>query len=544
MNGLMMQDQLTIDRLLLRARTLHRTKEVVSRMADKRVHRYTYGDLYPRVLRLMNALRRLGVKPGDRVASFAWNSYRHLELYLAVPSLGAVLHTINVRLAAPQIEYLANHAEDRILFVDRSLLGAIAPLRAQLGTVEHVVVMEDHAPDAAPPLEGALDYEELLAGADEVEDFPALSEERAAALCYTSGTTGVLKGVLYSHRSIFLHAMGMCMADSLAVHMGDAVLLIVPMFHVNGWCLPYAACLTGAKLVFPGPHLIGPPVAELLADERITVAAGVPSVWYVLHRVLRSGYDLSSFQRVLVGGSAAPRSLIESYARDFGVQMVHAWGMTEVSPLGTINRLQPFMRDWPEERRFQQLAKQGLPASLIELKIVGEDGRAQPHDGATIGELLVRGPWCARGYYREEDASAGPVTADGWLRTGDVATIDEHGYVSIADRKKDLVKTRGEWLSSVEMENAAMGHEAILEAAVVGRPDDVRGEAVVLFVVPIPERKGSLEASEVAAYLRERFQSWQVPRLGDIHFIDALPKTSVGKFDKRALRAMLTAPGE
>jgi fatty-acyl-CoA synthase len=542
MNGLMMQDQLTIDRLLQRARTLHVGKEVVSRMADKSLHRYAYADFYRRVLRLMNALRRLGIKPGDRVASFAWNTYRHLELYFAVPSIGAVLHTINIRLSGQQIEYLANHAEDRLLFVDRSLLPCITPVRSRLTTVEHLVVMEDLAPEGAPIPEGALDYEQLLAGADEAEDFLELSEERAAVLCYTSGTTGVLKGVLYSHRSIFLHAMGMCMADSMALGMSDSVLLIVPMFHVNGWCLPYAACLTGAKLVLPGQHLLGAPIAELLQDERITFAAAVPSVWYALHRVLRSGYDLSSFQRILVGGSAAAQALIESYARDFGVQMLHAWGMTEVSPLGTVNRLQPYMRDWPEERRFQQLAKQGVPSSLVQIKIVDEAGREQPHDGTSIGELLVRGPWVARGYFREE-GEAGPVTADGWLRSGDVATIDEHGYLSITDRKKDLIKTRGEWLSSVEMENAAIGHAGILEAAVVGRPDELRGEAVVLFVVPAPERKDSIEAGEVAAYLRERFQSWQVPRLTDIHFIDALPKTTVGKIDKRALRARLAGEG-
>ncbi len=546
MNGLMMQDQLTLDRILLRARSLHLGKEVVSRMADKRVHRYAYAELYRRVLRLMDALRRLGVRPGDRVATFAWNSYRHFELYLAVPSLGAVLHTINTRLAASQIEYLINHAEDRALFVDRSLLASIAPIYPKLRTAPQLVVMDDHAPEAEPPPAGALDHEELLAGGDEREDFPALTEDRAAALCYTSGTTGVLKGVLYSHRSIFLHAMGMCMADALALGMADALLLIAPMFHVNGWGLPYAACLTGAKLVLPGPHLLGPPIAELIRDERVTVANGVPSVWHVLHRVLRSGeYDISSFQRILIAGSAAPPALIDSYARDFGIQMLHAWGMTETSPLGTINRLQPFMRDWPEERRLQQLAKQGRPAALVEVKVVDETGREQPRDGKSIGELLVRGPWIARGYYREDggDAGAGgdagPVTADGWLKTGDVAAIDEHGYMAITDRKKDLVKTRGEWLSSVEMENAAMGHPAIAEAAVVGRPDDVRGEAVVLFVVPVPERAGSLEASEVAAYLRERFQSWQVPKLGDIHFVDALPKTSVGKVDKRALRARL-----
>lgn len=539
MNGLMMQEQLTIDRLLARARSLHAGKQIVSRLADLSIHRYSYVDFYRRVLRLMDALRGLGVQQGDRVASFAWNSYRHLELYFAVPAMGAILHTINIRLPAAQIEFLANHAEDKVLFVDRSLLPQVSPVLPKAQTVRQLVVMDDLPPERHAIPEGALDYEALLATGEERAEFPKLSEEHGATLCYTSGTTGVLKGVLYSHRSIYLHAMALCMADSIGLCGDDSVLQIVPMFHVNGWGIPYAACLSGATLVFPGMHVLGAPVAELLQQERITCAAGVPSVWYVLHRVLRS-YDISTLKRILIGGAAAPKALIESYAKDFGIRTHHAWGMTEVSPVGSINRLQPFMRAWPEDKQFEQLAKQGQPAALVELKIVDEEGKDLPHDGVSIGELLVRGPWIARHYYREE--GPGPVTPDGWLRTGDVARIDEYGYMSIADRKKDLIKTRGEWLSSVDMENAAMGHEAILEAAVVGRPDDVRGEAVVVFVVPKPEHVGALDANQVAAYLRERFQSWQVPKLQDIHFVDALPKTSVGKFDKKTLRAKLTAP--
>lgn len=540
MEALMMNDQLTLDRFVRRAGSLHARKAIVSRLADKSVHRYQYADFATRVLRLMDALRRLGIKPGDRVASFAWNTHRHFELYFAVPAMGAILHTINIRLSGPQIVHLATHAEDRVLFVDRSLAAAIAPLRDQLRTVHHVVVMDDRPEDEVPAMPGALDYEDLIASAEPRDEFPALSENQGATLCYTSGTTGVLKGVLYSHRSIILHALALGMADSLAFSMADTALQIVPMFHVNGWGIPYIACITGAKLVLPGCHVLGAPVIELIASEKVTIAAAVPSIWHLLFGALRSKKsEISSLGRILVGGAAAPRSLIESYAKELDIQIIHAWGMTEVSPIGTINRLQPYMAQWPEADRFAQLARQGPPACLVEVEILDDDGTAQPHDGASIGELVVRGPWVARAYFRDD--SVDPVTSTGWLRTGDVATIDEHGYVAITDRKKDLIKTRGEWISSIEMEHAVMGHPGVLEAAVVGRPDPVRGEAVVLFVVARPDHEPRVSTEKLTAFLREHFQSWQVPRQQDVHFIDALPKTTVGKFDKRALRARLAA---
>lgn len=530
----MMQTQLTLDRLLVRAQTLHKDKEVVSRLADGRIHRYTLPDFYQRTVRLMSALRRLGVRPGDRVASFGWNSYRHLELYYAVPVLGAILHTINIRLSPDQISYLIDHAEDRILFVDRSLLPVVAPLLPKLRSLEQVIVMDDHPTDPAPLPDNALDFDEVLASGELREDFPALDEQQGATLCYTSGTTGVLKGVLYSHRSIVLHAMAIGMVDGLALSGADCALQLVPMFHVNGWGMPYSALFGGTKLVFPGSQTIGAPVAELIANERVTIAAGVPSIWFVLHRILKSGkYDISSLKRVVIGGAAAPKSLIESYVKDFGVQFLQCWGMTETSPLGANSRLQPFMRAWPEARQFAQLARQGQPAPLVELKIVDEHNQPVPPDGATMGELLVRGPWVTQSYFRHDQS---PTTSDGWLRTGDVATLDEYGYMAITDRKKDLIKTRGEWLSSVEMENSAMGYPPVLEAAVVGRPDQVRDEAVVIFVVIRPEHVGKVTALDIATHLRAHFQGWQVPKLDDIHFVDSIPKTSVGKFDKRALR--------
>lgn len=542
MEALMMKDQLTLDRFVRRAASLHARQSIVSRLHDKSLHRYHYGDFATRVLRLMDALRRLGIKPGDRVASFAWNTHRHFELYFAVPALGAILHTINIRLSGPQIVHLVNHAEDHALFVDRSLASAITGLRDQMPTVRHLVVMNDQPQEEGSAAPGALDYEDLIASAEPRDDFPTLSEDQGATLCYTSGTTGVLKGVLYSHRSIVLHALALGMADSLALSMADTALQLVPMFHVNGWGIPYASCITGAKLVLPGSHVLGAPVAELIETEKVTFAAAVPSIWHLLHSTLRAGrHDISSLRRILVGGAAAPRSLIEKYSKDFGVQIIHAWGMTEVSPIGTINRLQPHMEQWPEPERFAQLARQGPPACLIEIDIVDEAGASQPRDGTSIGELVVRGPWVARGYFRDD--SVDPITSTGWLRTGDVATIDEHGYMAIADRKKDLIKTRGEWLSSVEMENAVMGHPGVLEAAVVGCPDPVRGEAVVLFVVARPDLTPPLSAEDLTVFLRAQFQSWQVPRQQDVHFISEVPKTTVGKFDKRALRARLaTAP--
>lgn len=543
MNGLMMRYPLTIDKLLKRARDVYPRQEIVSRMVDKSVHRYTFADMYQRTVKLMNALRALGIKPGDRVATFAWNHYRHMELYLAVPALGAVLHTLNIRLSPEHISYIVNHAEDRFVFVDKSLVGAVARVKDQLKSVDKYVIMDDGAPDSAGGgLDGALDYETILADAGGEEDFPELSEDAAAALCYTSGTTGDPKGVLYSHRSTFLHAMGLCMADSLCLSSRDCILPVVPMFHVNGWGVAFACCLTGAKVVFPGAHLIGAPIADLLQDERVTVAAGVPSIWFVLHRFLKSSnYDLSHLKQMVVGGSAAPQSLIESYQRDLGLKIVQAWGMTETSPTGSFSKLTTAMDSWTEEDQYRQRAKQGYPVPLMEMRVVDDQGVDQPWDGKSIGELLVRGPWVAQSYYKDDSESGKSVfTDDGWFHTGDIVTIDENRFMEIVDRKKDLIKTRGEWLSSVAMENAVMAHEGVLEAAVIGRPDDVRGEAVVLFVVPTPEAKDALDGKRLSEWLQDKFEKWQIPKQADIHFIDQIPKTSVGKFDKKVLRARLS----
>jgi fatty-acyl-CoA synthase len=473
------------------------------------------------------------------VATFAWNSQRHLELYFAVPGIGAVLHTVNIRLFPEQIQYILQHAGDRVVFLDRSLAGVMAQLQPSLPEITHYILMNDlgAAPAALPA--PCYDYEELLAAAPEKEDFPPLDERTAAGLCYTSGTTGQPKGVLYSHRSMYLHAMGACMVDSLAISEQETVLPVVPMFHANAWGLPYACAMTGAKQVFPGDHLHSGSLAALIEAEGVTIAAGVPTVWHLFYQHLKQHpRALPSLRTVLCGGSAAPRRLIEAYARDLGIEVVHAWGMTELSPVGTVARLRDAMTAWAPEQQLPVRAKQGIPVPGIELRIVDAQDQELPHDGVHPGELVARGAWVAGEYY-QEDGSENACTPDGWFRTGDIATIDAYGYVEITDRKKDMIKSRGEWISSVDMENLVLDHPCIDEAAVVARPDPVRGEVPVLFVVVTP-LSPELPVDEILDLLAARFSNWQLPKRADIRFVTSLPKTGVGKLDKKALRAGLS----
>lgn len=540
MHGLMMDYSLTLEKILFRARDVYPNQSIVSRMADESLHRYTFSDFYGRTVRLMNALKTLGVKKDDRVATFAWNSYRHLELYFAIPCLGSVLHTLNIRLFPEQLQFIVNHAEDSFIFVDHSLTKLISPLQKELKHVKKFVLMNDGVP-ADPTLENTISYEELLASSSDKEDFPVLDEHQAAALCYTSGTTGDPKGALYSHRSTFLHSLGICLGDSLGLGMNDTVLPVVPMFHVNCWGIPYACCLTGAKPVFPGAHLIGKPIAELIQEEKVTLAAGVPSIWNPLYQFLKkSPHDMSSLRGLVVGGSAAPRSMIENFEKDFGVRIIHAWGMTEMSPVGTVCNLKTSIQNGEPQNRFSTMAKQGMNVPLVEMKIVDDEGNTLPRDGKSTGELLVRGPWIIKSYFNTDSEEAKKAfTEDGWFRTGDIASIDPESYLEITDRKKDLIKTRGEWLSSVEMENYLMSHESILEATVVGRPDDIRGEAVVVFLVPKEGEPEEFNKHKITHFLSEKFAKWQVPKDSDIHAVKSIPKTSVGKFDKKILRAKL-----
>jgi fatty-acyl-CoA synthase len=531
MHGLMMDYPLTLTSILERGRRLAPRREIVTKTADG-LHRYTYADMYARVGQLANALRRLGVSADGRVATFAWNTYRHLEIYFAAPCAGRVLHTLNIRLFPDQIAYIANHAEDEVVFVDASLLPAVEKLAPQFKTVKHYVVMAD-GPVPQTALANAISYEELIAGESPEYAWPQLDENSALAMCYTSGTTGNPKGAVYSHRGMFLHSMMACLADTIGISEHDAVLPVVPMFHANAWGLPYASTFVGAKQVFPGPFLDGKSLAELIQNERVTVAGGVPTIWMGLLQVLeKEAYDISSLRLMPVGGSAAPQSMIERYQNQFDAYIAHAWGMTEMSPLGTISHLKSHMADWPDDQKFKVRAKQGTTVPGVEARVVDIDGRELPWDGQSFGELQVRGPWVISSYYNDERSA--DSFQDGWFRTGDVATIDEEGYLQIVDRTKDLVKSGGEWISTVELENAIMAHPQVLEAAVIAVPHPKWQERPLACVVPKPEAKGVLLPGEIREFLSARVAKWQLP--DEVIFIDSVPKTSVGKFDKKVLR--------
>jgi fatty-acyl-CoA synthase len=533
MHGLMMDYPLTLTHFFERTRRLFPTKPVATRVPGQPLFRYTYADLADRVCRLAGALPDLGVGPGDRVGTFAWNSHRHLELYWAAPLSGAVLHTVNIRLSPRDIVYIVNHAGDRVLFVDASLWPVIEPLRAELRTVQRYVVL----PDGAAPLPvGLPDYEALLAGARPVAEWPRLDEDQAAGMCYTSGTTGHPKGVVYSHRAIFLHSMAVAMTDSLGVCERDVILHVVPMFHANAWCIPYAALMVGATQIFAGPAPQPRDIAELVQGERVTFVGAVPTVWIAVKELVEAeGLDLSSIRCLPIGGSAAPRHLIELYEKKVGVPMTHAWGMTETTPLGTVSRLKSYMEAWPDEQRYAVRAKQGYPVAGIDIRAVDEQGREVAWDGRTMGELQVRGPWVVRSYY-EHPEGASQFTADGWFRTGDVVTIDPEGYIQIADRTKDLIKSGGEWISSLDMEGLLMAHPKVLEAAVIAVPHPKWVERPLACVVLRAEHREAVTADELLDFLRPQVARWALPDA--VVFVDAIPRTSVGKFDKKVLRQM------
>ena len=530
MQGLMMDWQLNLTTMLERARRLHARREIVSR-TPAGIHRYTYRDYVDRVDRLRTALAKLGVKSGDRVATFAWNSYRHFEIYFAAPCMGAVIHTLNVRLFPDQLVYIANHAEDKVVCVDATLLPLFQKIRPQLSTIQHVIVIPDDGKPVDPAI--GLDYEQLLAESEPARGYPAIDENSAAAMCYTSGTTGNPKGVVYSHRAIVLHTMVQVAADMMSLRAADAILAIVPLFHANAWGLPYAAVMTGAKMVWPGPFLQPKDVAELIESEGVTFIGGVPTIIGALYQYLKANRDqhnVSSLQSITVGGSACPRSLMEGFRNDFGVWITHAWGMTETTPLGSLGVIKPHLQQLPADEELQYRLKQGLPAPYVEVRIVDESGQELPWDGVAFGELQIRGPWIVKAYYK--DSRSAECFQDGWFRTGDVSTIDPEGYLQLVDRTKDVVKSGGEWISSVELENAIMMHPGVLEAAVVGIVHPKWQERPLACVVPKPGI--TLTAGDIIGSIKDRFATWWLP--SDVVFIDSVPKTSVGKFDKKVLR--------
>jgi fatty-acyl-CoA synthase len=516
---------LTITTLLHHGASVHAASQVATFEGD-RVRRARFADVAERAARLAGALRRLGIRSGDRVGTFCWNTQEHLEAYLAVPSMGAVLHTLNIRLFPEQLSYVTNHAEDRVVLVDDSLIPLLARVRETLETVEHFVVIGGGDASALGP--GTLRYEELLAAEPPDFDWPALDERAAAAMCYTSGTTGNPKGVVYSHRSTVLHSFGTTSGAAWAISERDRVLLIVPMFHANAWGLPYAGWMVGADFLLPGRFLQAAPLCRMIAEERPTMSAAVPTIWNdILRHIETESVDLSSLRFVACGGSAVPRSLIERFQDLHGVRIVQAWGMTETSPLAAI-AFPP--KDAPPEAEMDYRAKTGRIVPGVDLRIVDDAGKVLPWDGKSAGEIEVRGPWVTRAYYRDDSPEK---FHDGWLRTGDVGTVDDHGFIQITDRAKDVIKSGGEWISSVELENAIMGHPEVVEAAVIGVADPRWEERPLACVVLKPGARATVET--LAAFLGERVARWWVPERWS--FIVEVPKTSVGKFDKKLLRA-------
>jgi acyl-CoA synthetase (AMP-forming)/AMP-acid ligase II len=534
MNGQMMQLPLLISSLIVHAERHHGDREIVSRRVEGDVHRTTYRELAQRSRQMAQALAGLGVKQGDRVATLAWNGYRHMELYYAVSGSGAVLHTINPRLHPDQIVYIADHAEDQVLFFDLTFLPLIQAVAARTKTIRHFVVMTDRAhlqADANVP--GLMCYEDLVDAHDDRFEWPLLDENLASSLCYTSGTTGNPKGVLYSHRSTLLHTYAIALPDSLSISARECVLPVVPMFHVNAWGIPYAACMTGAKLVFPGPGLDGKSLYELFESERVTLSAGVPTVWQgLLGYVEQNGLTFSTMKRTVIGGSACPPAMLRAFGDKYGVHVIHAWGMTEMSPVGTVAEFKQPAETLSAEQRYALMAKQGRAVFGVDMKIVDPEGHELPWDGEHSGDLLVRGPWIVSQYFKGE---GGDPLVDGWFPTGDVARIDSQGYMQITDRSKDVIKSGGEWIGSIDLENIAMAHPAVAMAACIAAFHPKWDERPLLVVVRKPGAE--LTKEELLKFYEGKIAKWWTP--DDVVFVDAIPLGATGKMQKNKLREQL-----
>jgi fatty-acyl-CoA synthase len=527
MRSTMMDFPLTVGHIFEHGRTLYADSEVVTSEAGG-PRRIEFGALADRAEQLAAGLRRLGVREGDRVATFGWNNQEHQEAYFAIPCMGAVMHTLNIRLAAEQIRYIIGHAEDSVIILDASLAPALAPVLAaggdELKSLRHLVVYGDGDRSALP---AHIDYEDLLAAERPGYPWPDIDEHAAAAMCYTSGTTGLPKGVVYSHRSTFLHSLGVCSGEALGLNQHDRLLPVVPMFHGNAWGMPYAGWLVGADLLLPNRFTQAAPLAQFIAAERATLAMAVPTVWYDILGLDPDSVDLTSLRTIMCGGAAVPRTLIEAYEQRFGVRVVQGWGLTETSPVAALSYPPKHV---PAERAMDYRATAGRPLGGVEARVVDDEGKVLPRDGHATGEIEVRGPWVATAYYKDP---APDKFRDGWLRTGDVGRIDAMGYITISDRSKDVVKSGGEWISTLELESAILTHPAVREVAVIAAPDERWGERPLACVVLKPGQ--SVSPEELRAYLSGRVVKWWLPE--QWAFVDTVPRTSVGKHDKKLLRA-------
>jgi 3-(methylthio)propionyl---CoA ligase len=530
MLGVMSERPLLISAILAHAATYHRDTEIVSRTVEGAIHRYTYAEAERRSKRLAGALLRLGIKPGDRVGTLAWNTFRHFELYYGISGIGAICHTINPRLLDDQIVYIVNHAADRLLFIDTTFIPLVERLAPQFPRDCRIVLLSE----AETSLSVLALHDDLIAGEGEEFDWPEFDERTASALCYTSGTTGRPKGVLYSHRSTILHALGASLPHAIPMTAADVVCPVVPMFHACGWATPYTAPINGAKLVFPGARLDGASLYELFEAEGVTLSLGVPTIWrgFVGH-LEATGACCTTLRGVLSGGAAVPPVLTVAL-EDRGITIMQGWGMTEMSPLGTVSALKAkhLALDVAGQRAIK--AKAGRPVFGVEMKIVDENGRSLPHDGTSVGEVMVRGPWIISGYFEDDEASCAAVQADGWLHTGDVAAIDADGYMQIVDRSKDVIKSGGEWISSIDLENAALAHDDVAEAAVIAVPHPRWGERPLLIVAPRPGRLP--DRNDLIALLAHQFPRWMLP--DDVVTVPELPHTATGKLMKTRLREM------
>ena len=531
MQGLMQDWPLLISRIIEHGARCHPSREVVTYTLEGEVHRYTIADCHLRSKKLAQALERFGIRHGDRVATLAWNTYRHVEAWYGISGMGAVTHTVNPRLFSEQIAYIINHAGSRVLLLDLSFVSMVETLADQLENIEAFVIMTDpdHMPETA--LANVICYETLLEAEDGAYDWPRLDENAAAGLCYTSGTTGNPKGVLYSQRSNFLHTWGAATADAIGITAQDTIMPIVPMFHANAWGIPYLAFAMGARLVLNGPNFEAEMIHKMIQDEGVTITAAVPTLWLgLLDHLRKSGLKVDSLKSVIIGGAAAPANMIEAFEKEYDVRVCHAWGMTETSPIGTIGTMTGLTAQWSEDDQLKLKVKQGRPPLGIELKVVDDDGKELPKDGKAFGHLMVRGPWVARRYFNDEGGDV--LDPEGWFDTGDVATLDQHGYMQITDRSKDVIKSGGEWISSIELENAAVEHESVAEAAVIGLPHPKWDERPLLILVAADG--ATIDKPEILEFLAGKVAKWWLPDA--IVMVDEIPHTATGKIRKTELR--------